>query len=71
MRSISSGGQPWRVDTVTLPETRGLMLSIKAASPGKNSFKTRMHSRKMGVSEASFMLLRKVSTFSPRIPSRS
>lgn len=28
MRSISSGGQPWRVETVTERETRGEMASI-------------------------------------------
>ncbi len=71
MRSISSGGQPWRVERVTLPETWGVMASIKALSAGKNSLRTRMHSWKMGVWEASAMPFRKPSTFSPWMPARS
>ena len=57
--------------TVTDPETWGVMVSMKSASPGKNSFKTAMHSWKMGVLEASTMPSRKEFTFSPWIPARS
>ena len=44
MRSISSGGQPWRVETVTLRDTRGEMALINAASRGNMSRSTRRHS---------------------------
>ena len=59
MRSISSGGQPWSVDSVTEDETRGLTDSTKAASTlAKRSTLARAHSRHSAhtsVPEASFM----------------
>ena len=55
MRSISSGGQPWRVETVTLRDTRGEMASMKAVFWGNSSFRTYLHSPKMAVRPASIM----------------
>ena len=58
MRSISSGGQPWRVERVTLRETRGEMLCMNARSAGNIRSSTSRHSRKTGVAEASIISLR-------------
>jgi hypothetical protein len=55
MRSISSGGHPCSVESVTLRETRGEMASMNAPSSGKSSFKAALHSPKMAVLEASVM----------------
>ena len=56
MRSISSGGHPWSVETVTERLTRGEMPSMNALSAGNSSFSTRLHSRNCGVLDASIML---------------
>ena len=53
------------INQVTLPEIWGVMVSIKAVSPGKSSFRTLMHSWNTGLPDASFMLFRKPSIFSP------
>ena len=59
MRSISSGGQPWRVDSVTEAETYGLTELTKSASKfWKRSRLARAqsrHSAHTAVPEASFM----------------
>jgi hypothetical protein len=61
MRSISAGGQPWSVDSVTERETHGEMESTNAASTcwkrSRLALAHAMASWKTGVLEASFMLL--------------
>ena len=72
MRSISSGGQPWRVERVTEPEmSGGDGVDESAFRRGTAHGERQMHSWKMGVSAAFIMPFRKVSTFSPWMPSRS
>ncbi len=55
MRSISSGGQPCSVESVTLWETCGEMEAMNAASSGNSSVRTLRHSANTGSCEASFM----------------
>ena len=55
MRSISCGGQPWSVETVTLRETLGEMAAIKSFSSGNISVRTFLHSLNWDVLLASFM----------------
>ena len=50
------GGQPWRVETVTLRETRGEMASMKSRSAGNSSVRTALHSWNCAVLRASIML---------------
>ena len=61
MRSISAGGQPWSVDSVTERDTCGEMESTKASSTfskrSRLAFAQAIASWKTGVPEASFMLL--------------
>ena len=74
MRSISSGGQPWSVDSVTELETCGETLLTKSASTlSKRSRLARAqsrHSAQTSVPEASFMPSMYLSTFSDLMPSR-
>ena len=68
MRSISSGGQPCRVDRVMDVQMWGLMASMYAAStPGRRSrfsFAQAVHSAHTALAEASFMPSMYLSTFS-------
>ena len=57
MRSISCGGQPWSVESVTERETLGEMAVMKSFSSGKSSVRTFLHSLNWGVLPASIMLL--------------
>ena len=55
MASISFGGQPWRVDTVTPSQMREGVALMYPSSSGNSSQPNSMHSLSMGVSEASLM----------------
>ena len=71
MASISSGGQPCSVDTVTPVAMRGDMAAKYSPISGKRRFSSAMHSAHMGVEEASFMPSIKASIFSVFMPARS
>ena len=71
MASISFGGQPWRVDTVTPSHIRAGVVLMYSSSSGNSSQPTSMHSLNMWVSEASLMPSMNLSIFGVFMPARS
>ena len=71
MASISFGGQPWRVDTVTPSQMREGVALMYPSSSVNSSQPTSMHSLNMGVWEASLMPSMNLSIFGVFMPARS